>query len=579
MPETIGDQRRGEGLEGGEIRPELAMTHLLSIMQLSPEDPFWQTENGLAVYEAMGDFVTNHYENPIAQAMRSPMEKIAAVYSVTAEDGRYAELTKPLREVVSEKGLMQGRAVAIIEHLLAHIAFVEGFEFPDAIKNEMREIYRNFTLLDMFKVQSNEAETKHDVQAIINFVKEKISVVLRSYGCTDPDITKYTELVHIGCTSEDLNNVAVSWQLAQGLEIVQSRMDSLIEKLATDACTFADLPFPSYTHGQDATPITFGNKLARIVESLVKNMNRVTNTQISAKWGGATGGDNAKVFATRDREDLDWITFGEDFTRSLGFETYSLSTGQICDYSDHASVLNQLSIVCGSLSNACMDMWRSISRDEIAQLIVGTEVGSSAMPHKVNPIKFENASARFLLAQEQMNALAKLLLDSYDERDLRSSTFSREFGKCLANMLIAVENMKSGLSRISPNEAVIDAKLTNSPLVVSEAIQTEMRFRQYGDGYNAVKKFVRDSRNITAKMINNFIDTLGIADEVKADLCRLTPQTYIGNNGERTRRSLALSGIIFIETENSTSDSPNYKAVLGDSARHKETTIFQNQLS
>ena len=436
--------------------------------------------------------------------------------AVSPIDGRYAGKTAPLREYFSEYALIKNRVRVEIEYFIALSGFgikqLDGVPCPE----ELRKIYVNFSLENAEKIKTIEKTTNHDVKAVEYFIKERF----REMG-----LERYCEFVHFGLTSQDINNTATPLSLKEALEqVVYPKMDAIIEDLDTKAEEWKDIPMLAKTHGQPASPTRLGKEIAVFVSRLKEQKSQLASIPVPAKFGGATGNMNAHKAAFPDK---DWNSFADGFVSSLGLRR-SYPTTQIEHYDNLAAIFDAFRRFNTILIDLCRDIWTYISMEYFRQRIIKGEVGSSAMPHKVNPIDFENAEGNLGMADAVFTHLSMKLPISRLQRDLTDSTVLRNIGVPVGHSLIAFESLLKGLGKLLLNRDAIERDLENNWAVVAEAIQTILRRESYPNPYEALKALTRTGGHISEKSISDFIDGLDVSEDIKRELHAITPMNYTG---------------------------------------------------
>jgi len=443
----------------------------------------------------------------------------ATLTALSPLDGRYAAKSGALRPIFSEFGLMHRRVHVEIHWLLAlarHPGIVELPEFPAASVARLEAIANDFSVDDGERIKAIEATTNHDVKAVEYFIKEKIG--------NDPALAQAKEFVHFACTSEDINNLAYSLMLRDAREnVLLPSLDQVIGKLRAMAHEFAGLSLLSRTHGQTASPSTMGKELANVVARLERQRKQLVAIEIPGKINGAVGNYNAHVISYPA---VDWPVLASDFVEGLGL-TFNPYTTQIEPHdgiAEFADVLRRINII---LIDLARDIWGYISLGYFRQALKAGEVGSSTMPHKVNPIDFENAEGNFGLANALLGHFAEKLPISRWQRDLTDSTVLRALGTAFGHSLVALESLMKGLGKLNVNADRIAADLDNSWEVLAEAVQTVMRRYGLPEPYEQLKALTR-GQGITKDSMRAFIDGLDMPAEAKKALAELTPATYIG---------------------------------------------------
>ena len=441
-----------------------------------------------------------------------------SLLAVSPVDGRYERQTEPLRQYFSEFALIRYRIRVEIEYFIAlcEIPLPQLADFDRGRFDALRAIYKNLTPEDARRVKDIEKVTNHDVKAVEYFIKEKF----REMG-----IIKWGEFVHFGLTSQDINNTSVPLSLKEAAEgcwlpLLNEVLD-IIRKMAEE---WKDIPMLARTHGQPASPTKVGKEFKVFQVRLEEQIRQFATLTYPAKFGGATGNMNAHKVAYPD---IDWIDFGNRFVASLGLKR-SFPTTQIEHYDNLAAIFDNMRRINTILIDMARDIWTYISMEYFRQKVNKNEVGSSAMPHKVNPIDFENAEGNLGLADAVLTFLSMKLPVSRLQRDLTDSTVLRNIGVPVAHQIIALNSLKKGLGKLILNETAIEADLERNWAVVAEAIQTILRRENYPDPYETLKALTRTGAAINRETISGFIDGLDVSDEVKAELRAITPMTYTG---------------------------------------------------
>ncbi|MBO5456419.1 MAG: adenylosuccinate lyase [Muribaculaceae bacterium] len=445
--------------------------------------------------------------------------KLTELTAISPVDGRYRNKCERLDEYFSEFALIRYRVKVEVEYFIAlcelplpALKCVETSTFE-----QLRDIYRIFTVEDATRIKEIESVTNHDVKAVEYFLKEKFDIL---------GLESCKEYIHFGLTSQDINNTSVPMSIADALrDVYRPRLMELIEHLEARAQEWYDIPMLAKTHGQPASPTRLGKEIKVFSYRLRQQLRMLDAVEISGKFGGATGNFNAHLCAFPE---IDWRAFGAKFlSDKLGIMREEFTT-QISNYDNLAAVFEALSRINNIILDLDRDMWMYISMEYFKQKIKAGEVGSSAMPHKVNPIDFENSEGNLGIANAVFGHLATKLPVSRLQRDLTDSTVLRNIGVPLAHTLIAIASTMKGLNKLLLNRAAIDADLDNTWSVVAEAIQTILRREGYPKPYETLKALTRTNTAVTAESIAAFIDTLDVTDEVKAELKKLTPHTYTG---------------------------------------------------
>jgi len=390
-------------------------------------------------------------------------------------------------------------------------------ELPQTSFPALRAIYTDFSQGDAQRIKDIEKETNHDVKAVEYFIKGKLD---------DLALGAYKEYVHFGLTSQDINNTAIPLSVKDAVEqLLAPQIIQFKATLRSSAEAWKDLAMLARTHGQAASPTTLGKEIMVFVERIDNQMDHLHYIPFGAKFGGATGNFNAHVVAFPD---IDWHTFANDFLRdALGLKRQQFTT-QIEHYDNLAALFDLLKRVNNILIDLCRDSWTYISMDYFKQQIAANEVGSSAMPHKVNPIDFENAEGNLGIANAMLEHLSAKLPISRLQRDLTDSTVTRNIGVPFAHMLIALSSLKKGWSKLLLNEEAIQTDLASHCMVIAEGIQTVLRREGYPQPYEALKALTRTNEQVTMEKIHRFIDALEVDEVIKTELKRITPQNYTG---------------------------------------------------
>ena len=440
--------------------------------------------------------------------------------AVSPIDGRYRGKTQSLAAYFSEYALIRYRVRVEIEYFIAlcELPLPQLQQFDKALFPALRALYENFDVSDAQRVKDIEKVTNHDVKAVEYFIKEAFDRM----GGLEP----YKEFIHFGLTSQDINNTSVPLSLKEALhEVVVPQYEQLVDVLQQLAEQWKDVPMLAKTHGQPASPTRLGKELMVFVYRLQQQLSQLKACPITAKFGGATGNFNAHHVAYPS---YDWKAFGNRFVAdSLGLQREQYTT-QISNYDNLGAVFDALRRLNTIIIDLDRDMWMYISMDYFKQQIKAGEVGSSAMPHKVNPIDFENSEGNLGMANAILQFLAQKLPISRLHRDLTDSTVLRNIGVPIGHGLIALQSTLKGLGKLILNEERIEADLEATWAVVAEAIQTILRREGYPHPYEALKQLTRTNQKITEQSIHTFISQLEVSDAVKAELMAITPQSYTG---------------------------------------------------
>ena len=440
--------------------------------------------------------------------------------AISPVDGRYRSKTVPLADYYSEYALIRYRIRIEVEYFIAlcEIPLPQLQSFDKSKYEDLRALYENYSITAAEHVKAIEEETNHDVKAVEYYLKEQF----RAIG-----IHSYSEFIHFGLTSQDVNNTAIPLSNKEAIEQIYSPyFDNVLLRLRNYAQAWATVPMLARTHGQPASPTRLGKEFAVFVERLEVQFAQLKLIPFSAKFGGATGNFNAHQAAYPR---IDWKHFADTFVNhNLGLKR-SQTTTQIEHYDNFAAQCDALKRINNILIDMCRDIWTYISQEYFKQKIVKAEVGSSAMPHKVNPIDFENAEGNLGLANSLFEHLAAKLPISRLQRDLTDSTVLRNIGVPMAHTIIALHSLIKGLDKLIVNYPALDADLTRNWMVVSEGIQTVLRREGFQKPYEALKELTRSSdEEINKNRLNEFIDRLNVSPEVKEELKQMTPFNYTG---------------------------------------------------
>lgn len=455
------------------------------------------------------------------------MMELNELTAISPVDGRYGAKTASLRELFSEYGLIKHRVLVEIrwfQALASHSEITEVPTLDDDAQKVLNGIVDNFSLADAERIKTIERTTNHDVKAVEYFLKEKIQ--------GNAMLEASNEFLHFACTSEDINNLSHGLMLKAGRDnVLLPAMDEIIDNLTKQAQEFASQPMLSRTHGQTASPTTVGKELANVVYRLRKQRDLVANTEIYGKANGAVGNYNAHYSAYPE---IDWPAFSQQFIEALGLQINPF-TIQIEPHDYMAEMFDAISRFNTILIDLSRDIWAYISNAYFKQKTVAGEIGSSTMPHKVNPIDFENAEGNLGIANAIFNHLSLKLPISRWQRDLTDSTVLRNLGVGFAHSLIAYQSLLKGLNKLEINVDVIEADLNASWEVLAEPIQTVMRRYGIENPYEKLKELTR-GKAITQEAFQTFIQTLEIPEDARKNLLQLTPLNYIGNAIEQTKK-------------------------------------------
>lgn len=448
--------------------------------------------------------------------------KISPLNAIAPIDGRYREKTRPLSPYFSEAGLIKYRVLVEVEYFIAlcELPLLELKSFPSAGFDDLRQLYNNFDENNAMKVKVLEKNTNHDVKAVEYYLKE----YFREKGWAE-----HSEFIHFGLTSQDINNTAFPLALRDAMknEYLPLFRDSIIQPLLEKASAWKDISILARTHGQPASPTTLGKEIRVFYERLTEQLRELERLTIQAKFGGATGNFNAHYAAYPD---IDWMGFADDFVQNkLGLHRQAWTT-QIENYDFLGAYFDCLKRINTILIDLCRDLWSYISFNYFKQLIQSGETGSSTMPHKVNPIDFENAEGNLGVANALFEHLSAKLPLSRLQRDLTDSTVIRNTGLPIAHSYLALKSIQKGISKITPDKASIDCDLDEHWAVISEAIQTVLRKEGYPRPYETLKKLTRTGEAVTKEKLHEFINGLDIKEKLKDRLKKLTPRNYTGKN-------------------------------------------------
>lgn len=445
--------------------------------------------------------------------------ELNTLITISPIDGRYRGITKTLEDYFSEAALIKYRLLVEIEYFIAlcELPLPQLKDIDKEVYAVLRSIYQNFSLEDAKEIKRIEKITNHDVKAVEYFLKEKLEKL---------NIKHQKEFIHFGLTSQDINNTAIPLSLKDAMkEVIHPIFTEILDKLNVYATEWKDIPMLARTHGQAASPTRLGKEIKVFVERLEKQLNNLKLIPFSAKFGGATGNFNAHHVAYPE---IKWIDFANDFVNNILGLDRSQYTTQIEHYDNLAAFCDAMKRINTILIDLNRDVWTYISMDYFKQKIKEGEVGSSAMPHKVNPIDFENSEGNLGLANALFEHLSAKLPISRLQRDLTDSTVLRNLGVPIAHSMIAFKSLIKGLDKLILNEETITRDLEENWAVVAEAIQTVLRRENYPKPYEALKELTRTNTGITKESISAFIDGLNVGDEVKQELKMITPMNYTG---------------------------------------------------
>ena len=445
--------------------------------------------------------------------------ELSALTAISPIDGRYRGKTQELEDFFSEAALIRYRVLVEVEYFisLCKIPLPQLAGFNANLYEDLRKLYNEFSLEDAKAIKEIESVTNHDVKAVEYFIKEAFDRL---------EISEYKEFIHFGLTSQDINNTATPLMIKKSIEeIFVPTYMQLVSKLVELKDEWIDVPLLARTHGQAASPTRLGKEVLVFIERLEKQMSLMNTIPFSAKFGGATGNFNAHHLAYPE---INWIDFSNTFVdETLGLDRSQVTT-QIEHYDNLAALFDNMKRINNILIDLSRDVWTYVSMDYFKQKIKKGEVGSSAMPHKVNPIDFENAEGNFGIANAIYEHLAAKLPISRLQRDLTDSTVLRNVGVPMAHSILGFKSMLKGLNKLILNEEAIAADLEANWAVVAEAIQTILRREGYPKPYEALKGLTRTNEDINQQSIANYIDKLNISDELKAELKLINPSNYTG---------------------------------------------------
>ena len=439
--------------------------------------------------------------------------------AISPIDGRYADKTTSLVPFFSEMALIRYRVQVEVEYFIAlcELPLPQLADFPKERYADLRKLYQNFTEEEALKVKEIEQTTNHDVKAVEYFIKEAFDYL---------QLQPYKEFIHFGLTSQDINNTAIPLSIKEAVQQVYlPALEQLLSKLRSLVAQWEDVPLLARTHGQPASPTRLGKEFEVFVVRMEQQLQTLIAVPYAAKFGGATGNYNAHKVAYPN---IDWKAFGTRFVEEILVLHHSFPTTQIEHYDHLAALFDALKRINTILIDLNRDIWTYISMDYFKQQIKAGEVGSSAMPHKVNPIDFENSEGNLGIANALLEHLSAKLPISRLQRDLTDSTVLRNVGVPFGHILIALQSTLKGLNKLLLNEDKIREDLQDHWAVVAEAIQTILRREGYPNPYEALKALTRTNTAITAETISSFIDTLEVNEDVKAELKVITPENYTG---------------------------------------------------
>lgn len=444
---------------------------------------------------------------------------LSPLTAITPIDGRYYNSTKDLSNYFSEFALIKYRVLVEVEYFIAlsESGIPQLAHFDGSLNDKLRDIYRNFSLEDAQWIKDTEKVTNHDVKAVEYFLKNEFEKL----GLSDS-----LEFIHFGLTSQDINNTAIPYSWKDALkEVYQPAITELVDELKKLSAEWENVPMLARTHGQPASPTRLGKEIKVFIERIEKQLTLLNQVPFSAKFGGATGNLNAHHVAYPQN---DWVAFGNKFVNEVLGLDRSQTTTQIEHYDNFAASCDGLKRINNIIIDLCRDIWTYISMDYFKQKITAGQIGSSAMPHKVNPIDFENAEGNLGLANAVLEHLAAKLPISRLQRDLTDSTVLRNIGVPFSYTLIAIKSTLRGLRKLILNEQAFQEDLENNWAVVAEAIQTILRREGYPKPYEALKDLTRTNTHVTKDNIAVFVDQLNVSEEVKTELKSISPSNYTG---------------------------------------------------
>lgn len=446
--------------------------------------------------------------------------KLDELTAISPIDGRYRNKTVALADYFSEYALIRYRVRVEIEYFisLCELPLPQLADFNKSLFARLRDIYMQFSEADAQRVKDIEKITNHDVKAVEYFIKEEIDKI----GSLD----KYKEFIHFGLTSQDINNTSVPMSIAEAMRyVVIPQIEELIDQLSQYAEEWKNVPMLAKTHGQPASPTRLGKEVMVYVYRLGEQLRQLKECKMSGKFGGATGNFNAHHVAYPD---IDWVSFANKFlSEKLSLQREQFTT-QISNYDNMGALFDALRRINTIVIDLDRDFWMYISMDYFKQKIKAGEVGSSAMPHKVNPIDFENSEGNLGISNAVLQFLAQKLPVSRLQRDLTDSTVLRNVGVPVGHTVIALQSTLKGLRKLILNEQKLNSDLEDTWAVVAEAIQTILRREAYPNPYEALKSLTRTNEKMTAETISRFINQLDVDENIKAELRKVTPQNYTG---------------------------------------------------
>lgn len=442
---------------------------------------------------------------------------IDSLYSISPVEGRYEKITQEIKEFFNEYNLIKYRVIVEIKWLEKIFEYSKEFNINYTEKDieKLEEIIKEFNIEKAKRVKEIEETTKHDVKAVEYFLRGEFK---------NKGIEKYNNLIHFACTSEDINNIAYGIMIKNLRDnVLVPNVEKLISTVKEKVKEYADIPMLSHTHGQSATPTTVGKELAIFVYRWDKILNKIKNEQITGKFNGAVGNFNAHVVSYPN---IDWIKISKEFVESFGLE-YNLYTTQIETHDNICMIFSEIKLFNNILLDFDNDMWMYISRNYFLQNNVKGEVGSSVMPHKINPINFENSMANVRISNGILSSFIDNLQISRMQRDLSDSSMLRNIGLAIAYTLISIKQTIIGINKLRVNKEFLEEELNNTPEILSEAIQTILRKNGNENAYELLKELTR-GKKVRLEELRDFIQKLEIDENDKERLLKLKPQDYIG---------------------------------------------------
>ena len=441
------------------------------------------------------------------------MEEYNSLFAISPIDGRYRNMVKDIENYFSEYAYIKYRVFIEVKWLI--YLMDHNISGGAESKDKILEIYNRFDIEEAKKVKEIEAKTNHDVKAIEYYIRSKVE---------EMNLSDCSNYIHFACTSDDINNLAQAKMIMYFLsEVYYPKLNELIDIVSNKSEEYKDVPMLAHTHGQKATPTTIGKEFAVFAYRLNRIADKISKVALTGKFSGAVGNFNAHSISYPE---LDWIELNKNFVESLGIEFNYLTT-QIESHDTLCELLSEMKLLNNVITDLDQDMWMYISYGYFTQKLVENEVGSSVMPHKVNPINFENSMANTSMANSVFDALINNLQISRMQRDLRDSSLLRNLGTGFGYTLISIIQTGKGLNKCVPNKNVLDEELENSPEVLAEAIQTILRKNGYDNAYEMLKELTR-GKKVTLEELRAFVKTLDINEVDKSVLLELTPQKYIG---------------------------------------------------